>query len=218
MVFMHTVISLDRPPGQRDVLRTMGSLMYIMNTSLDGYVEGPDGKFDWSEPDEEVHRFHEEMTRGFGCLLYGRRMYETMAVWDAVGTDPAYASWPAYTHEYARTWRGIPKVVFSSTLTEVGPNCRLVRSDAAAEVARLKQQPGGPMAVSGPTLAASLARAGLIDEYRQVIFPVLVGSGKPYLAPVGRPIPLRLVETKTFRRGVIYLSFQLKTTTIDMKK
>ncbi len=176
-----------------------------MNPSLDGFVEGPDGKFGWSRPDEELHRFHNQMAREMGAFLYGRRLYETMAVWETMGEDETL---PDYALEFARIWKTKPKVVFSTTLKEVGPNCRLVRGDVGAEVTALKEQPGGDLGVGGPGLASTLEKLGLIDEYRVVFFPVLVGDGKRYFPAPGREVPLRLLETKTFRFGAVYLRYR----------
>jgi dihydrofolate reductase len=182
----------------------MRRVIYMMNVSLDGFVEGPDGKFGWSMPDEEVHRFHNEAARQMGAFLYGRRMYETMAAWQTLDSDP---SLPDYVVEYARIWRATPKIVFSSTLKTVGENCRLVAWDATAEVRSLKQQPGSDLAVSGPGFASSLARAGLVDEYRLVIFPVIVGGGKSYFPVLDQELALRLEETRTFLCGAVYLRY-----------
>ncbi len=183
----------------------MGRVVYLMNVSLDGYVEGPDGKFDWTRPDEEIHRFHNEIARRMDAFLYGRRIYETMAVWETMDQD---RSLPDYALEYARIWKQKPKIVFSTTLTTVGPNCRLVRENVAAEVAALKREHGGDLGAGGPGLAKSLARLGLIDEYRLVIYPVLVGGGKRYFPDLDHDVSLRLVETRTFRRGEVYLRYQ----------
>jgi dihydrofolate reductase len=176
-----------------------------MNLSLDGFVEGPDGKFGWSRPDEEVHRFHNQIARDLGAFLYGRRMYETMVGWQNVAED---LSVPDYVAEFAYIWREKPKVVFSTTLETVGPNCRLVRGNIAAEMASLKQQPGGDLGVSGPGLASTLARLGLIEEYRLVVFPVVVGSGKSYFTMLDHATRLHLLETRTFGCGAVYLRYQ----------
>jgi dihydrofolate reductase len=183
----------------------MRKLIYLMNMSLDGFVEGPDGRLDWTRPDEEVHRFHQDQARDMGAFLYGRRLYETMAVWHTLDADP---SLPAYMLDFARIWKSKPKIVFSTTLAAVGEGCRLVRGDAAAEVARLKQEPGGDLGVGGPALAATLARAGLVDEYRLVVLPILLGGGKSYFPALEQPIPLRLVETRKFSRGGLYLRYE----------
>jgi dihydrofolate reductase len=183
----------------------MRKIIYLMNVSLDGFVEGPDGRFGWSRPDEEVHRFHNEIARETSAFLYGRRMYETMAVWQTLDEDH---SLPDYVVEFARIWRATPKIVFSSTLGTVGGNCRLVRGDAAAELTSLKQQPGGDLAVSGPGLASTLARLGMVDEYRLVVYPVIVGGGKPYFPVLDQPVSLRLIETRAFRGGAVYLRYR----------
>jgi dihydrofolate reductase len=182
----------------------MGHIIYMMNLSLDGFVEGPDGKFEWGHSNEEVHRFHEQQVQDASALLYGRRMYETMSVWQTLDADPSAS---AFTVSFARTWKSKPKVVFSTTLEKVGENCRLVRGDIAAEVARLKQEYPGDLTVNGPGLASSFARLGLIDEYRMVISPVLVGGGKPYFPPLDHLVPLRLQETRTFKSGALYLRY-----------
>lgn len=183
----------------------MRNVLYLMNVSLDGFVEGPDGGFGWSRQDEEVHWFHNRLARELGAFLYGRRMYETMAGWQTANADP---SAPDYLVEFARIWKAKPKIVFSSTLEAVGENCRLVRGDIAAEVASLKQQPGGDLGVSGPGLASTLARLGLVDEYRLVVFPILVGGGKPYFPALDHAVHLRLLETRTFRCGAVYFRYQ----------
>ena len=140
----------------------MRKLIYSMALSLDGYIAGPDGKFDWAFPGEDLHRVHNEQLRELGGHLCGRRMYETLRVWDEVDerSDPGETAL-----EFARIWRATPKFVFSRTLDEVGPNATLVKGDAVEEVARLKEEPGGPLAVGGAGLAATLVRAGLVDEF-----------------------------------------------------
>ena len=195
----------------------MRDVIYLMNLSLDGFVEGPDGKFDWAYPDDEVHQFHNDTARDMGALLYGRRMYETMAGWQTADQDPSATP---IMREFARIWREKPKIVFSTTLKAVGENCRLVRGDLAREVSALRQQAGGPLAVSGPLgvsgplavsgpgLAASLARHGLINEYRLVLYPVLAGGGKPYFPGLGQTVHLRLLETRIFRCGAVYLRYR----------
>ena len=181
----------------------MRSVVYLMNMSVDGYVEGPDGKFDWTVPDEEIFRFHIEQAREMGGYLYGRRIYETMEVWQTMEEDPSV---PESYAEFARIWKSKPKVVFSTTLKAVGPSCTLAQGDVASQVALLKKQPGGPLGVCGPGLASSLAQLGLIDEYRLVVYPVLVGGGKTYFPHTGK-VPLRLLETKTFGSGAVYLRY-----------
>ncbi len=193
-----------RRRGRVCTFADMRRVIYMMNVSLDGFVEGPDGKFGWSMPDEEVHRFHNQAARQMDAFLYGRRMYETMAGYQTPGSDQ---SLPDYVVEYARIWRATPKIVFSSTLKTVGENCRLVAGDAAAEVRSLKRQPGSDLAVSGPGFASSLAQAGLVDEYRLVVFPVIVGGGKTYFPTLDQELGLRFEETRTFHGGAVYVRY-----------
>ena len=183
----------------------MRKVIYLMNLSLDGFVEGPDGKFEWTHPDEEVHRFHNQQARDMGAFLYGRRMYETMAGWQTMDED---LSLPDYVLEFARIWKEKPKVVFSTTLEAVGENCRLVRGNIAAEIATLKHIPGGDLGVGGPNLASALARLGLIDEYRMVLSPIIVGGGKSYFPALDDAVHLSLMEIRTFGCGAVYLRYQ----------
>jgi dihydrofolate reductase len=183
----------------------MRNVIYLMNVSLDGFVEGPDGKFGWSRPDEEVHRFYNQIARDMGAFLFGRRTYETMAGWQSIDEN---MSAPDYVLDFARIWKEKPKIVFSSTREAVGANCRLARGETAAEIAILKGQPGGDLGVSGPGLASSLARLGLIDEYRLVVYPVIVGGGKSYFPSLDIVLRLRLLESRTFNCGAVYLRYQ----------
>jgi len=180
-------------------------VIYLMNLSLDGFIEGPDGKFGWSQPDEEVHRFHNQQARDMGAFLYGRRMYETMAGWQTMDEN---RSLPDYVLEFARIWKEKPKIVFSTTLNVASGNFRLVRGEIAAELEILKGQPGGDLGVSGPGLASALARMGLIDEYRLVIYPIVVGGGKSYFPRQNLALNLRLLETRVFGCGAVYLRYQ----------
>lgn len=183
----------------------MPNVIYLMNVSLDGFVEGPDGKFGWSRPDEEVHRFHNQVARDMGAFLYGRRMYETMAGWQTMDEN---LSAPDYVLEFARIWKEKPKVVFSTTLETVGINCRVVNGDIRVELAALKNRPGGDLCVSGPGLASTFARLGLIDEYRMVVYPIMVGGGKSYFPALDAPLQVRLLESRTFRCGAVYVRYQ----------
>jgi dihydrofolate reductase len=186
----------------------MRNVIYLMNLSLDGFVEGPDGTFAWSHPDEQVHRFHNRIASGMGAFLYGRRMYEMMRVWQTVDESTASTDYPDYVREFARIWKSKPKIVFSTTLESVGENCRLIRRDIAAEVAILKEQSGGDLGIGGPGLARTLAMHDLIDEYHLVLFPVTVGGGKPYFPALDHEQRLRLRESRTFDCGAVYLRYQ----------
>ncbi|MFE5735547.1 dihydrofolate reductase family protein, partial [Streptomyces sp. NPDC056528] len=150
----------------------MRSVTYSMNVSLDGYIVGPDGGFDWSEPDEEVFRFWIDDTRQVGVHLLGRRLYETMLYWE---TADRYRSLDDAEREWTSLWNPLPKVVFSRTLSAVRGRARLASGSLAEEIGRLRAEPGeGDIAIGGATLAAEAAAADLIDEYRAVVHPVLV--------------------------------------------
>ena len=184
----------------------MRKVIYCMNVSLDGFVEDSKGSLDWSHPDEELHRFFNQQERGFDYQLYGRRIYENMAAyWTTAHSD---LSAPAHVIEYARIWQSIPKIVFSTTLQHVGENARLVSDHIAEEVGALKAQSGKDMVVCGAGLAASFMRLDLIDEYRSVIHPVVLGGGKPMFPALDRLIRLRLIETRRFGSGVVLLRYQ----------
>jgi dihydrofolate reductase len=157
--------------------------------------------------DEELHAFFNDEARAMSAFLYGRRLYDVMtAYWPTAETDPAAT--PAML-EFARIWKDTPKIVFSRTLERVEWNSRLVRDDAAAEVARLKAQPGFDMDVGGPTIASTLMRSGLIDEYRLFVQPVILGAGTPFFPSLDDRIGLTLVETRTFGSGVVYLRYEV---------
>jgi dihydrofolate reductase len=181
-------------------------LIYSMQMSLDGYIEDANGGLDWANVDEELHRHFNDEERANDTILYGRRLYELMAeFWPTADQDPAT---PDYVVEYSRIWKSKPKVVFSKTLDHVEWNSRLVRDDAGAEVAKLKEEPGGQLSVGGATLAGSLIQAGLVDEFRVYIHPMLLGSGKPFFPTLNESQALRLVETRTFGNGVVLLRYE----------
>lgn len=186
----------------------MRKVIYAMMVTVDGYIAGPDDSLEWGIVDEELHRFVNDQDRVLGGHLYGRRTYEVMAdFWASPAVDDPSA--PDYIRDYAHIWREMPKVVFSRTLDKVEGNTRLVRDDLAGEVRRLKEQPGGDLAVAGSELAASFARLGLIDEYHLYIHPVILGRGKRMFAEVDRTSDLRLVDTHRFGSGVIFLRYAL---------
>jgi dihydrofolate reductase len=183
----------------------MRKLIYSMTVSLDGFIAAPDGGIDWGAPDEELHRFHNDQVRALGAHLCGRRLYETMVYWETAEENPSLAD---YAREFARIWKPLPKVVFSTTLEEVEGNSTLLRDGVAEEVARLKEQPGKDLAVGGAGLAATCVRLGLVDEYRLFVSPVVLGGGTPLLPQLDEPIALELVETRTFGSRVVYLRYR----------
>jgi dihydrofolate reductase len=181
------------------------TVVYSMGVSLDGYIVDADGRFDWAAPDEEVHRFANEEARGTGAQLYGRRLYEVMRAWETID-EHSDVSEPEI--EFAALWKQTPKYVFSNTLERVGDEYTLVRGDIAEAVKRLKEQHDGDLAVGGAGLAASFMRLGLIDEYRLLVNPVIVGGGTPFFPEGLDRIDLRLVETRTFASGVVHLRYE----------
>jgi dihydrofolate reductase len=184
----------------------MGRVNYAMSVSLDGFVETTSRSLDWVLVDEELHSFFNDQARAMSASLYGRRLYELMSgYWPTAEADPT--STPV-EREFARIWKDTPKIVFSTTLTDVDFNSRLVHDDPAEEVARLKAQPGFDMDVGGPTLAATLMRRGLIDEYHLFVHPVILGDGRPFFPALDDRIGLRLLETRTFGSGVVLLRYE----------
>jgi dihydrofolate reductase len=183
----------------------MRDLIYKMGVSLDGFVAGPDGEIDWSAPDEELHRFHNEQIQEFGVQLCGRRLYETMLYWETADETPSAAE---HELEFARIWKALPKVVFSTTLEKVEGNATLATDSVAEEVARLKEQPGKDLAVGGAGLASSAIKLGLIDEFRLFVSPVVLGGGTPYFPALDERLNLELVETRTFGSPVVYLRYR----------
>jgi dihydrofolate reductase len=186
----------------------MGKLIYSLSVSLDGYVETPDHSLDWADIDEEVHTWFNDQTRQVDASLYGRRMYELMAdYWPTAEADPSAT--PAML-DFARVWKPLPKIVFSSTLSSVNWNARLARGDVGEELARLRTEFDGDLDVGGPTLAAAFIQRDLVDEYRLVIHPVILGAGTPFFPQLERPIGLRLMETRTFANGATYLGYSAR--------
>lgn len=181
-----------------------------MGVSLDGYVVGPDGGFDWSTPDEEVFRAATDEVRHLGVHFLGRRLYETMSYWETADQDPSLAA-SAPELEFAAIWRRLPKVVFSTTLPSVqGSRTELANGDLAEEVARWRAEPGeGDIAVGGAGLIAAAAAAGVVDEYRLRVHPVLVGGGTPFFPRDERRVDLELVETRTFGARVVSLRYRV---------
>lgn len=185
----------------------MRSVTYSMGVSLDGYIVGPDGSFDWTAPDDDVFRFWIEDIRQVGVHLMGRRLYETMLYWETAEQEQTLDDAEL---EWAALWKALPKVVFSTTLSAVRGNARLASGTPAEEIERLRADPGeGEIAIGGATLAAEVAAAGLIDEYRAMVHPVLVGGGIPFFPHAERRVDLELVETRTFNSRFVYLRYRV---------
>ena len=180
----------------------MGKLIYAANTSLDGYLEDEAGAFDWSVPDDEVHGFWNEHERQIGTSLYGRRMYETMRVWES---DDWLTDEPAVVREYAEIWRDTDKVVYSSTLEAVSTaRTRIERQFEPEAVRQLTRRSDADLSIGGAALGAEAFRHGLVDECVLVLCPVVVGGGKPAL-PRGARLDLELLESRRLGNGMVYI-------------
>ena len=185
----------------------MAKLIYAMNTSLDGYINDEEGKFDWSEPDEELHRFFNELERPLGTHLYGRRLYETMSYWQDPGD---LTEQPDYIRDFAEIWRNTDNVVYSRTLDSAStPRTRIERELDPAAVRRMKESAEPDLSVGGPGLAADALRAGLVDELHQVLHPIVVGGGTPWL-PAGLRLELELLDERRFAGGAVHLHYRVR--------
>ncbi len=181
------------------------TLTYAMNVSLDGYIAAPGDDLGWSSPSDELFRWWSDRVAATDLALYGRKVWQAMSShWPTADQQPGATP---LTIEYARRWQAMPKVVFSTTLASVS-SARLVSTDAAAEIARLKAGDGGPIDIVGATLAATAMRAGLIDEYILATAPVVLGGGTPFFTTLDSWVNLRLVETRTFDNGVLLTRYQ----------
>jgi dihydrofolate reductase len=175
-------------------------LIYSMSVSVDGFVNDREGAFEWTAPSEELFRFHIAEVRELGGCLLGRRLYETMLVWE---TDPSLRG-NELGAAFADVWCAIPKVVFSRTLDSVQGNARLAEASLAEEVAAALDATDKDVEIGGAGLAAQAIELGLVDELRMFRYPVVVGGGTPFLPPVTDDIALELIETRTFGSRVIY--------------
>jgi dihydrofolate reductase len=183
----------------------MGKLTYGFNVSVDGYIADKDGDLGWSVPSPEVFQYWTDHTREVAVSLYGRKLYELMSAhWPTADQAPDVSPADA---EYARVWKAMPKVVFSTTLEKVDWNSRLERGNVVEVATRLKAETDGVLEVAGATLAAPLVRAGLVDEFHLVVAPAAVGSGLPFLPTLDKPLRLELVENRTFPSGAILLRY-----------
>jgi dihydrofolate reductase len=185
----------------------MERLIYAAITSLDGYVADEQGKFDWAAPDEEVHRFVNELERPIGTYLYGRRMYEVMAYWETAETS---AEQPSAGQDYAQIWRAADKVVYSTTLEKVSSaRTRLERTFDADAVEQIKARATSDISLGGPELAGHALRAGLVDELHLFLNPVIIGGGNPAL-PDDVRLDLELMDERRFSGGVVHLHYRVR--------
>jgi dihydrofolate reductase len=175
-------------------------LIYSMGVSVDGFIADREGAFAWTAPSDELFRFHTEEVGGLGAYLLGRRLYETMQVWE---TDPSLRDDEAGA-AFADIWSALPKVVFSRTLDRVEGNARLATASVAEEVAAALDATDKVVSIGGAGLAAQAFELGLVDELHIFRHPVVVGGGTPYLPPVTDDVPMDLIETRTFGSPVIF--------------
>ena len=175
-------------------------LIYSMSVSVDGFIADREGAFGWGDPSDEQFRFHLEQVRELGGYCCGRRLYETMLVWE---TDPSLRD-NEDRAAFADVWCALPKVVFSQTLDSVQGNARLAEASVAEEAAAALGATDKDVSIGGAGLAAAAIELGLVDELRIFRYPVVVGGGTPFLPPVTEDVPLDLVETRTFGSRVIY--------------
>jgi dihydrofolate reductase len=180
-------------------------LIYSMSVSADGFIADRDGAFDWSVPSDEMFRFHLEQVRGLGSCLLGRRLYETMVVWE---TDPSLRD-NEDTDAFADVWSALPKVVFSRTLDRVRGNARLAEAPLAEEVDAALGATDKDVEIGGAGLASAAIELGLVDELHMFRYPIVVGGGTPFLPPVTEQVPLDLIETRTFGSRVIHERYGL---------
>jgi dihydrofolate reductase len=189
----------------------MGKLIYLMTTSLDGYVADEQGNFDWAVPSEEVHAFVNDALRNVGTILMGRNLYETMKVWDDIPTEgtggPMDGPSPAM-NDYAQIWRDAKKIIYSTSLDSVAiANATLERSFDPSVIQQLVAESDKDFDIGGPHLAAEAIRAGIVDEYHQIIAPVMIGGGNAWL-PKGMKSKLELVQTREFENGFVHLQYR----------
>ncbi|MFN2627022.1 MAG: dihydrofolate reductase family protein [Gaiellaceae bacterium] len=183
----------------------MGKLIYSTITSLDGYVADEEGNFDWAAPDAEVHAFVNDLERPLGTYLYGRRMYEVMAAWEAM---PVADQSPPM-RDFAEIWRAADKIVYSKTLERVSSaRTRIERDFASEAIQELKAAAGPDISVGGPDLAAQAIQARLVDELHLLVTPIVVGGGKSSL-PAQVPMRLELLEERRFDSGVVHLQYRI---------
>ena len=188
----------------------MAKLIYSAITSLDGYVADRDGNFDWAAPDEEVHAFVNDLERTVGTYLYGRRMYEVMVAWETM----RLADQPAVVRDFAEIWRAAEKVVYSTTLeTASSARTRVERVFDPDTIRHMKETAARDISVGGPGLAAEALRAGLVDECRLFLTPILVGGGTPSL-PHDMRLELDLLDERRFDNGVVHLHYRAKARSV----
>jgi dihydrofolate reductase len=187
----------------------MAKLIYMIQTSLDGFIEDAEGKFGWSIPSPEVHQYINDLQRSVGTHLYGRRLYETMAVWEDMEIGDGFEDLEAQGRDFQQIWKATDKIVYSASLEKVWtPRTELKREFVAEEVRALKDSADADLVIGGAELAASALAAGLIDEVNTTISPVLIGSGKPAF-PTDQKVELELLSKHRFENGAVHLNYRV---------
>lgn len=184
----------------------MAELIYLINASLDGYIADENGEFDWAEPSDDTHAFFNEFQQSVGTVLNGRRMYETMRVWD----DLVLEELPKVQRGFAEAWRASEKIVYSSTMDDtLGPRARLERIFDPEAVRAMKHEAARDLSIAGPNLAAAAIEEGLVDRYVLRVVPAIVGGGTPAL-PRGVRVDLSLNRTSHFEDGSVVLDYRVR--------
>lgn len=195
----------------------MGKLIYLITTSLDGYAADKDGNFDWAVPSEEVHLFVNDELRNVGTILMGRKLYETMKVWDDIpteGTGGPMDGPSGAMNDYAKIWQAANKIVYSTTLTDLAiDNATIERSFDVHAMQKLVAASDKDFDIGGPHLAAEAIKAGIVDEYHQIIAPVMIGDGNHWL-PKGAKNKLELMAVRKFQNGFVHLQYRKAETTL----
>jgi dihydrofolate reductase len=190
----------------------MGKLIYLITTSLDGYAADKNGKFNWAMPSEEVHTFVNDKLRNVGTILMGRKLYEVMKVWEDIptqGTSGPYMDGPSQAmNDFSKIWQGADKIVYSNTINEVSiANTKIEHSFEPDTIHKLATESDKDFDIGGPHLAAQAIKANIIDEYHQIIAPILIGSGNHWL-PDGANNKLELVDVRKFENGFAHLQYR----------
>jgi dihydrofolate reductase len=188
----------------------MGKLIYLITTSLDGYVADKNGSLDWAEPSEEVHSFINDAVRSTGTFLFGRKMYETMKIWDEIPTEGTSGPMDGPSeamNDFAKIWRGAKKIVYSTSLSDIAiNNAKLERSFDPHALQKLVAESDKDLGIGGPNLAGQAIKAGIVDEYHQFIAPIIIGGGNFWL-PKDVKTKLELVDSRKFKNGTVHLHY-----------
>jgi dihydrofolate reductase len=190
----------------------MGKLIYLITTSLDGYAADKNGNFDFAMPSEESHAFVNDTLRNVGTILMGRNLYHTMKVWDDIPTEGVsgpYMDGPSPAmNDFAKIWHAAKKIVYSTTLSEVKiANTTIEKSFDPTTIKKLVASSDKDFDIGGPHLAATAIKANIIDEYHQIIAPIILGGGNHWL-PGGNNNQLKLVDMRKFKNGFVHLHYR----------